>query len=263
MRCLALCCTSWYPGSVCIRRGRPRLFEDLSGFLDEHFAYCAGRFVPGPVDTGSSIACSDLLLADRFDAAVTPLLRRYPDIDRRAVLSVWSMYYFSHLTIGPMVLWLVFRRGTALGPDALGLQLDPQTGLPDRIEMHGAATSPQVTTIHDAFAGLVFDHAAPVVDRLVDRGLSPRLVWSNLAVYIEWIARALGDRIDADLANEGLSLLDCAIWPDGRRNPLHGLVYRSSVEPDAFTRRRVCCLRYLLPDMPGCGMVCSLPAGRD
>ncbi len=27
-------------------------------------------------------------------------------------------------------------------------------------------------------------------------------------------------------------------------------------------RRRVCCLRYALPGVPGCGMVCPLPEGR-
>ena len=241
------------------------MFQQLDSFFQQHFAFCAGKFGPGPLPGATAHACTDLLAEDGFDAILAHYSARNADIDRRAVLSVWSMYLFSHLSISPVVLWLMFRQRVALEPGNLGLCLDAETGLPSKIivTIPDALVSPADMTVHEAMSGLVFDCATPLVERLAREGLSPRLLWSNFAVYVDWIVRAIGDRIDPDLGREGLSMLDCAIWPDGRPNPMHGLLSR--VVPDdgeAFTRRRVCCLRYLLPGTPGCGMICPLPSGR-
>lgn len=239
------------------------MFQQLNTFLDEHFPYCAGKFGPETAAAAPALACEDLLDRDGFTVSVAPFLDRQPGVDRRAALSVWSMYYFSHLAIGPVVLWLMFRHAVPLAPGNLGLRLDAETGLPERVVVREPAAFVPANTVHEAFGPLVFEHAAPLVARFAQDGLSPRLLWSNLAVYIEWIVRELGSRIDGDLAREGMALLDDAQWPDGRPNPLHGLLGRSAAGDGAeFTRRRVCCLRYLLPGMPGCGMICPLPAGR-
>jgi ferric iron reductase protein FhuF len=239
------------------------LFQQLNTFLDEHFPFCSGKFGPEPELAGVRFACQDLLEHDGFLAAVAPFLDRHPKIDRRAAFSVWSMYYFSHLTISPIVLWLVFRHKLALAPSHLGLRLNVETGLPEKIILCEPDLCAPATTAHDSVEGLIFDHAAPLVDRFAKFGLSPRLLWSNLAVYIDWIVRELGRQVDIELANEGKALLECECWPDGRANPLHGLLGRSRTDNgEEFTRRRICCLRYLIPETPGCGMICPLPSGR-
>ena len=89
------------------------------------------------------------------------------------------------------------------------------------------------------------------------------MLWSNVAVYADWVIRELGaampERRDAALA-----LLDSKTWPDGTSNPLYGWV-RQETAPDGscFSQRRICCLRYILPGVPGCGMICPIPAGRE
>ena len=239
------------------------MFQDLNAFLDEHFPYCAGKFGPGGAVGAPRLACRDLLTEEGFQSAVARLLGRHSGVDRRAVLSVWSMYYFSHLAIGPAILWLKFRHAVPLSADALDLCLNAETGLPETIVVRDAAAQIPAVTGHHAFEALLFDHAAPLIGQFARAGLSPRLLWSNLAVYLEWIVRELGDRIDPRLGEEGVALLQCERWPDGRPNPLLGLLGRTCEGgADEVTRRRVCCLRYLLPGVPGCGMICPLPSGR-
>lgn len=243
--------------------GSSRLFQELNTFLDEHFPYCAGKFGPDAAADAPRFACRDLLTEDGLPSAVARLVGRHSGVDRRAVLSVWSMYYFSHLAIGPAILWLKFRRAVPLSPDALDLRLNAGTGLPETIVVRDPNAQVPAATVHHAFEALIFDHAAPVIGQFARAGLSPRLLWSNLAVYLEWIVRELGGKVDPRLCEEGLALLECERWPDGRPNPLFGLLGRTCEGgADEFTRRRVCCLRYLLPGVPGCGMICPLPSGR-
>lgn len=173
------------------------------------------------------------------------------------------MYYFSHLAISPAVLWLIQRSAVPLSAANLDLRLNAETGLPGALAVREPRARIPAHTMHEAFEPLIFDHAAPLIETFSRFGLSPRLLWSNLAVYIEWIVRELGERIDPALGAEGLAILESADWPNGRPNPIHGLLGRTCGDDgDEFTRRRVCCLRYLLPGMPGCGMICPLPSGR-
>lgn len=237
------------------------MFQRLNIFLDEHFPTCAGRFGIDAGSAGPRLPCLDLLDAAGLQGGVAPYLDRHPGVDRRAALSVWSMYYFSHLVIGPAVLWLVFRQAVPLAPDALDLRLHPGTGLPETIIVRRPEVRAPAASLDDALQPLVFEHAAPLIARMAQNGLSHRLLWSNFAVYLDWIVRELGDRVDYRLRDEGLALLERPEWNDGRPNPLHGLLTRDG--EGSFSRRRLCCLRYLLPGMPGCGMVCPLPSGRQ
>lgn len=238
------------------------MFQELTLFLDQHFPYCSGKFGPDAFPEVPRNTCRDLLGEDGFASLVEPYADRQAGVDRRAALSVWSMYYFSHLAISPAVLWLMFRCAIPLAPGNLDLRLCDETRLPEKIVVRKPEARLPASTIHDAFGALVFDHAAPLIAQFSRAGLSPRLLWSNFAVYIEWIVREIG-RMDPQRGQEGLALLENKHWPDGRPNPLYGLLsLLRSDGPEAFTRRRVCCLRYLLPDMPGCGMVCPLPSGR-
>lgn len=239
-----------------------RVYQQLNSFLDQHFPYCAGKFGPGSADDATLHPCGDLLGEEGFSSTVGAWLARHPDVDKRAALSVWSMYYFSHLAISPVVLWLKFRHAVAASPEQLGLRLDATTGLPDTFTVRDPETPLPAATIHDAFAPLIFDHAAPLIAAFSRFGLSPRLLWSNLSVYVEWMVGEIG-KMEPALGEEGRQLLHVQHWPDGRPNPLHGLLTRSCGDDgEDFTRRRVCCLRYLLPGVPGCGMICPLPAGR-
>jgi ferric iron reductase protein FhuF len=239
-----------------------RVYQQLNLFLDQHFPYCAGKFGPDSAVDATRYPCRDLLGEDCFSATAGAWVDRHSGVDRRAALSVWSMYYFSHLAISPAVLWLMFRHAIPASPEHLDLRLDAVTGLPDTFVVRDPEARPPASTIHDAFEPLLYHHAAPLIATFAHFGLSPRLLWSNLAVYVEWIVGEIG-KMDPALGREGLQLVECTHWPDGRPNPLHGLLNRHCGDDGVeCTRRRVCCLRYLLPSVPGCGMICPLPAGR-
>jgi ferric iron reductase protein FhuF len=94
-------------------------------------------------------------------------------------------------------------------------------------------------------------------------GVSPKLLWSNVAVYADWVIREVGVAMP-ERRVAALALLDQKDWPDGSANPLAGWI-RQETGPESacFSQRRVCCLRYLLPGVPGCGMICPIPAGRE
>ena len=50
--------------------------------------------------------------------------------------------------------------------------------------------------------------------------------------------------------------------PDGSANPFLGCLRHDVEGEETVCRRKVCCLRYLLPGIPSCGELCALPAQR-
>jgi len=91
--------------------------------------------------------------------------------------------------------------------------------------------------------------------------LSPRPLWCDAAGYLNWIVRELDPGNDEA---EGLALFAKTL-PDGSDNPLHGLIKRlPGADGNAvLTQRKVCCLRYMVPGVGGCGETCPLPQGRQ
>jgi ferric iron reductase protein FhuF len=209
---------------------------------------------------GGAIACRDLFTAERFDGALAPLMTHYPGSDRRAVASLWSLYYFSTLTIVPIILWRRLGLVLPLALDDLQLIVSEDTGLPEafllpdsgRVE-HGLRTS-------EALRPMIEDHLRPAITFISGHcRLSQRLLWCNAAGYIDWIAREL-DPGDDNAA--GLQLFGKHKLTDGTDNPLHGTIKRISIGDTVLSQRKVCCLRYMLPGVGGCGETCPLPQGR-
>jgi len=235
----------------------------LDRLIPERLSYLKGtyRFEAGGSDT---VSCRDLCDPRHFDATIERHAARFPGTDRRAAVSVWTMYYFSHLVVSPLLFWLVDGRRLELGTRVLTARLDPGTVLPAGFILLDAGRQDPAASVFDAMSGAILDHAKPLIDTIsAEAGVSPKLLWSNVAVYADWVIR----EICADLPDrleEALALLDSKDWPDGSPNPLAGWMRRETA-PDGvcFSQRRVCCLRYLLPGIPGCGMICPIPAGRE
>lgn len=226
----------------------------LAGYLQGKL-----RLVP---PNGGAIACRDLFTAEGFDTALAPLLAQHPGSDRRAVASLWSLYYFSTLAIAPVVLWRRLGLVLPLSLDDLRLVVTPDTGLPDAFLLphpgqveHGLAAS-------EALRPMIEGHLRPAITFISGHcRLSPRLLWCNAAGYIDWIARELDAGKD-DAA--GLQLFAPYKLTDGTDNPLHGSIRRIAAADGAVqSQRKVCCLRYMLPGVGGCGDTCPLPQGRS
>lgn len=240
---------------------RPRNLDHLFG---EQFPYCRGKFLLADKQEGNCIPCRDLL----DPHVLNPIIARYADVfdgaDRRAAASLWTLYYFSGLVIAPVVAWRAYGLVLPLSLDAMRLCLDPQTSAPSAFVLADAGHAPADASLSDAMDAAIFLHAMPLVETMAASvGLSKKVLWTNLVVYLDWIIRESAIQLGGEASEGDLALLEAPHWPDGRANPLAGLTRREFGVEGSFTRRRVCCLRYILPGVGGCGLVCPLPAGRE
>lgn len=253
----------------------PAASKDATGFVDfadvlarktgAKYIYCTGKFVSRAPAGTEVLSCRALTGDEAFSRLIDRYAVRYGAADRRAVVSMWTMYYFSSLMIGAAVSWLELRRVLPLRLDRLSLAVDVKSGEPRAFVLSDWGREDEGAHIHEAFHEVIREHAEPLIDAIaMHAGVSRKLIWSNAAGYLGWIVGEVGRLTDPALTVEGRALLDEPFWPDGWKNPIHGMIRQECGEDGiAVDRRRVCCLRYALPGIAGCGMVCPLPQGRD
>ncbi|MBX4920742.1 siderophore-iron reductase FhuF [Rhizobium bangladeshense] len=229
---------------------------------DGPFSYCRGKLLSAPSQPGLVVPCRDLADRDVFDGMIARYGQKFPGSDRRAIVSMWTLYYFSMLTIAPSVHMFVHRIALPMEIDRLSLICNEQTGEPEAFVMSGM---PEPTTdpageLHRLMLG----HAEPVIAAITaNAGVAPKLLWNNVAAYLSWILKEIAHRHEPALVEGGLALLDDAQWPGGARNPMFGMIRIARQQCGLeFARRKVCCLRYNLPGVGGCGEACPLPDGR-
>ncbi|QRM54193.1 siderophore-iron reductase FhuF [Sinorhizobium sp. BG8] len=92
-------------------------------------------------------------------------------------------------------------------------------------------------------------------------GVSQRLLWNNAAAYLSWIVGEI-EVFGGAQSPCGKCLMENECWSDGKRNPLYGTIRTCEKDGNCFSCRKVCCLRYALPGVCGCGNLCPLPQGR-
>ncbi|MFB2552035.1 siderophore-iron reductase FhuF [Ensifer soli] len=239
-----------------------RLLAEATG---EKYIYCKGAFRLAPPEGTDCLDCTALLDAAAFHALIDRFAAGHgPAADRRAVVSLWTLYYFSTLTIAATVAWLEMRRRLPLALDEMKVCLDPTTGAPRAFVLSSPGSVEPGLSIEEGLHGLFRHHAEPLVGAIAAScGVSRKLLWGNVAAYVVWIVGEAGRLTDPRLALEGAALVDPPHWSDGWKNPLSGAI---RMERDstgaACARRRVCCLRYALPAVGGCGESCPLPQGR-
>ncbi|MBY5778716.1 siderophore-iron reductase FhuF [Rhizobium leguminosarum] len=236
---------------------------NLDGLVgDGAFSYCRGKLLSALPQTGIVVSCKDLCDRAIFDEIVGRYAQKFPGSDRRAIVSMWTLYYFSMLTIAPSVHMFVHRIGLPLGIDRLSLVCNEQTGEPEAFVMSGKpeVTSDPAGELHRLMLG----HAQPVIAAIAaNAGVAPKLLWNNVAAYLSWILNEIAHRHEPVHVEGGLALLEEAQWPGGGRNPMFGMIRIARQQCGLeFARRKVCCLRYNLPGVGGCGEACPLPEGR-
>ncbi|MGO6815867.1 siderophore-iron reductase FhuF [Rhizobium brockwellii] len=234
---------------------------DLDALVgDGPFSYCRGKLLSSPPQTGIVVSCRDLCDRAIFDEIIGRYAQKFPGSDRRAIVSMWTLYYFSMLTIASSLHIFVHRIGLPLEIDRLSLVCNEHTGEPEAFVM---SERPDVNTdpageLHR----LMRRHAEPVIAAIASNaGVAPKLLWNNVAAYLSWILKEIAHRHEPALVEGGMALLEEAAWPCGGRNPMFGMIRIAQCGPE-FARRKVCCLRYNLPGVAGCGEACPLPDGR-
>ncbi len=212
----------------------------------------------------AGIRLSDMLDPQRHQAPLDAFAQRYPDGDHKALVSLWTQWYFSVLVPPVVILDLLQDRLLPLNLEDTHLHLDAH-GNPERVVLNDAGQVREPRSAFERFAPLVFEHLAPLCATLAQfSGLSPRVLWSNAGVRVAWavgvVARhPLGG---AERAAPGRQLLAAKQWPNGCSNPLFEPV-RFAVADDetSASTRRVCCLRYRLDSLDYCPS-CPLPVNR-
>lgn len=207
-----------------------------------------------PNDT--AIPLSDLFDAQRLRQS---LYQFRPDLkgeDERALLSIWSKYYFLRLLPPVLAANLILQRELPLSVDVLAVEVDAQ-GLPGVFVLPDDGQQ-LVASAHplSRFEAIIRDNLQPVITAWRQAlGLSPRVLWSNASRYIHWFTGELkGAGLPEMLWAPGLALLDQPTFENGDKNPLFG-AYQDRMNANTgtvITVRRTCCIRFRLPETALC-----------
>lgn len=200
---------------------------------------------------------------------LTPLLERfslqYSRGDRRAVASLWSKWHFSSVISAALAANLLLERDLPLGLDDLHLELTPE-GQTRRLWLHHAGKPLASQNAFTRFSTLIEGHLTPLIMTLAKlSGASPKVFWSNAGNYFEHFTEALQTHplAEANVAEPARELMATRHLPDGCRNPLYQPVryLQDTSGTKTGRRRRLCCIRYLMPELGYCGN-CPLNQGK-
>lgn len=231
-------------------------------FAGEH-AWCADKLRLA-ADLPGAIPLPAFFEAERFGAMLDRFAGARGADDRRVALSFWSLYYFSALAI-PFVVARRAGWNLPLQLDGMTIALDDEDlptafGLP-----HEGAPRPCSETPSGMLQPLVTMHLGEAV-RLLKAvgGLAPKLAWNNAAVYVDYALKATAGASAAGGADNWAAgeLFETPRFADGTANPFLGCLRHEEAGGIRHCRRKVCCLRYRLPGVPGCGELCALPERR-
>lgn len=218
---------------------------------------------PGDADR---VPCRALFSPARFTSVIDRFAASYPGSDRRALVSLWTLFYFSALGIGALLFWLELRRMLPLGAGEVDVLLDPSSGVPRGFLLPDAGRHRPEADIYAAMRAPIRDHLDEIIPQIAAQsGLGRKVLWTNANAYMQWIVREMSRSYGADpaLTAEGLALLEEPQWPDGWKNPMVRTIRMETAESgDLLGFRRICCLRYAVPCIGGCGEICPVPEGK-
>ncbi|WP_342358572.1 siderophore-iron reductase FhuF [Terrarubrum flagellatum] len=220
---------------------------------------CAEDSLALPGEHASSVSGRDLLYADTAKQILVRYGGFFGEADWRAVVSMWTQWHFGALIIPTTAAIVMLRRGLPVELDRIEIALHERGRTAAVIIPDEGKCFDDEAGRH--FARLFDGHVEPLIDHFSRHlGVSQRLLWCNAAAIFEWTLRELRE-IDAPPAalQAGQDCLERRAGARGERNPMFAQV-RYPIENGAPVRRRkLCCLRYLLPGVADCGDLCPLP----
>ena len=169
----------------------------------------------------------------------------FPGGERRAMLSFWSQHYLLALIPATVAAALVAQQDLPVALDGMAVVLSeagqptalclPHSGLPTAASCPATRLTPLLRT-----------HLHPLARGLDAAGLPSRVLWGNAAAMLVWTLGVIS--APADQVAAVRRALEGICWADGGANPFHPVLNRGATR----ACRRVCCLRYRLPDVPEC-----------
>lgn len=221
-----------------------------------HLAHLQNVLTLGREDP-HALSLSEVLNEDSIAAIVESFCVTHGNTPRIAVLSIWSKWYFTTI-VPPLISANVCV--DVLPPcraSVIKLVLNESYMIERGIISDGLPTVVAPGTA-SRLAPLVEELIAPFIERFHRcTGVPHSVLWSNAGNLVEGVVRHL-EKIDApdDAVRECDAYLNLPRLADGRRNRLYRPVVYTERSGERARRRRVCCLRYTLPDGKLC---CACP----
>lgn len=220
----------------------------------EHYRHML--VLPGQ-DQRKGVIARDLVSQDGLAWLLSEYRCVQPGDDDRALLSLWSRYYFVKLTVPVVAANLILGRELPVALDRVEVILD-DGGLPEafRLPDEGRLFQAPPGGPFDRFRALLDHNFEPLIEGWCQQvKVSRRVLWNNAANYFEWLISTLSSAGIPDATLEdGRQLIALQQRPDGRPNPMASPVRYvergDGLEP--HRQRRHCCIRYRLPDLPLC-----------
>ncbi len=196
---------------------------------------------------------SELIDPAHLDGQMALFARRFAQPERRAVASLWLKHHVSAVLTPVLAANLVLGRQMPVALEEIGFLPGPE-GVAVALVLTHAGAAVDSPTPFSRFAPLLDGHVAPLVKAVAKAsGIAPKVLWSNVGNWFDVLAgeaQALG----AEGAGDARALLAQERTPSGARNPLFAAIRHT---PEG-RKRKVCCLRYLIPELDLCD-TCPLP----
>lgn len=199
-------------------------------------------------DPRPALPAREFVQPERLEEQLLRFAPEHADGDRRALLSLWSKYYFLRLIPPVLAASLILNWRLPLAFDELQVVVGAD-GLPEAFKLPhaGEPWSQPPADGFERFSGLLDDNLTPFIQALIDyRKIASRVLWSNAGNYFEWFMTTLaGLPFPASMLAPGRQILEAAKRPDGMRNHLFEPVrYVALVEhSEPWRQRRLCCIR--------------------
>jgi ferric iron reductase protein FhuF len=230
------------------------MIEILRPIFTGDLAHCADAMVLSD-DERPALPGRSLLEPATIDRVLDTYAARYPGADRRAVASFWSQWYFARLLPPVAAASLLLGRSLRIALSEIAVIRAPE-GHPIAFRIADDGVPAVAGDAFQRFDRLLRDHIEPFIAAwAAHTRVAPRLYWSNAAVYLDWILGEIAAHPLADqpLMAEAAQLVRSRERPDGTPNPLFEPIQDVEAEGKTQRWRRLCCLRYRLPEVAECG----------
>ena len=181
---------------------------------------------------------------------------QYQSNDIKAITSIWSKWHFSTLVVPYLAANLLLERDLPVELDEMAVLINDE-GCTTSVAIAHEGKPLDSLDAFQRFERLLQGHVSPLVETLsCISGAAPKVFWSNFGNYFEYFVANMAHHPMAlpHVADEAKRLLDHRVYPDGRRNPMFMPVrYMEDASGEVQRTRRLCCLRYRIPEFGYCG----------
>lgn len=228
------------------------MIAELAGLFRGDLAPMGAALVVNDHACGFELV-ADLTQHDRLSAILQRFSTIYQRPEPRAVASQWSKIYFSKLILPTVAASLILNWRLPLDVYETGIVLD-ELGRPETFYLtgSGSATTPQ--TAEERLSFVTHTHIASVINAISHvSGLSHKVLWSNAGNVVENVI-AYCERFAPTLSSveQARVYLSTRRLANGEANPLFEPVRYVRLDEARIRKRRVCCIRYLMPCLEYC-----------